>query len=523
MAINQSVTARQTQPHALESADATTSAATDLVKPTQKDFGASALRVGNASGAMSTTNTDPVRVQEHQGAAVFSKGFSKNFARAHADALEALRSPENLQSFRDTGQLSPAAGKAVYRLVSIVALKSSDDHASVAARWAYREDKLTPAEMSAWMNFLNRLPASFTSANAPSAAWKPVTEAELSKVLAQDNAFAQFIHEPEGRRFVAELTDAMNTKSTAMQFSDKGMAFTMQFAHAYLATNHIAGGSFWRDAEGKLQMAIIHQESYSPTKETGGIAVGRVYPYLDTQSDHPQKLATMVESIKLNGMPTVNLFPCPAPEKLVLFTQLLSAVGNHPYGPTEDWNNNKRGNLPKERAFECCFDVTIRALYVMHDLMAERVHLLPDNLDRMRDLASIPSGRFDTVTIPVKGGKKDVKIADMRSLKFEDQYAVFKEVGQAWGRDTPWDVNKQTSSEIRSLAIQPGQQGITVEPGQRFKFIDKIEGLTLDGAPVRREKAYTAEEGLRMVYAGNTPAKSVIAVTKPIAGTRAKL
>ena len=522
MSINTAAIARPSQPN--HTGSTTVSSSTSgVVRTGQSDFAATAVRNPVSASTTPRAGSETVSTNAHQGAAIFSKGFSKNFVRAHADALAALKSPENLQSFRDTGQLSPAASKAIYRLVSVVALKSSDDHASVAARWAYKEDKLTQEETAAWINFLNRLPASFVAADVPSSTWKPVSEAELAKVLAQDNAFVKFIDQPEGHRFVTELAQALNSKSTEMKFSDKGLAFTMQFAHAYGTTNHIAGGSFWRDGEGKLQMAIIHQESFPPSKQAGGIAVGRVYSELDTQQVHPEKRGTMVESIKLNGMPTVNLFPCPSPEKLVPFTRLLIAVGDHPYGPTEDWNNNNRGTVPAARAFECCFDVTIRAMYVMHDLMAERVHLLPDNLEHMKDLASTPAGRFDTLDIKTTKGNKTVKLEDMRQLEFKEQYAVFKEVGARWGREMPWDVNRQTDSEVRPIALNPGQTGIRLEPGQRFKLIDRVQGLTLDGAKVGPEKAYTAEEASRMVYAGEKPLKATVVVTRPAPGTHAKL
>lgn len=522
MSIHTSITPRQSQPNPVES-PAASPAVAGIVKSRQNDFGPAGMRSNVRSGIAAGSDSGPVNAQAHRGAPVFSKGFSKNFGRAYTDALAALKSPENLQSFRETGRLSPAACKAAYRLVSVVALKSSEDHASVNARWAFKEDKLSPEESAAWMSFLNRLPASFKNADAPSSTWKPVSTAELAQVLAQDNALAKFIDQPEGQRFVTELAQALNAKSTEMTFSDKGLAFTMQFAHAYGTVNHISGGSFWRDGDGQLQMAIIHQESLPPTKASGGIAVGRVFPHLDTQQIHPEKRGTMVESIKLNGMPTVNLFPCAAPEAVVPLTQMLVAVGDHPYGPTEDWNNNNRGNLPPARAFECCFDVTIRALSVMHNLMAERVHLLPDSIERMQAFANIPAGSFETVDIKTAKGSKTVKVADMRQLEFKDQYAVFKEVGQAWGRDMPWDVNRQTDSEIRPLMLQPGQQGIRLEPGQRFKFIDRVQGLTLDGVKVGPEKAYTAEEASRMVYAGDKPVKATVVVTKPAAATHAKL
>lgn len=486
---------------------------------TRSDFS----RTARATGGSDAAAMQPLDVRAHEGAPLFRADFSRSFARAYDAARTALHEPGNVGHFDATGRLSPAARDAIYRLVSIVALKSSDDHASVAARWAFAENRLTPQEQAAWMDFCSRLPASFAAEAPPSASWKAVDESELRAVLAKDSAFAQFIDQPDGRRFVGELAQALNAKSAEMKFSDKGFAFTMQFAHAYGVVNHIAGGSVWRDPDGKLRLQLIHQESFPPAKETGNIAVGRVYDRLDTGSDHPEKRATMVESMKLAGLPTVNLYPCPAPDLLVPFTELLMAVGHHPYGPTRDWNNNNRGTLPPQRAFECCFDVTVRAMYVMNNLMAERVHLLPDNLERMRHYASNAPGQFSSVSVDAGKGRQTVKMEDMRQLDFRGQYAVFKEVGSQWGRTMPWDVNRQTDSTIHRLPLQPGQQGIALDDGQRFKLIDRVKGLTLDGAPVGPERAYAADEARRMVYAGEKPLNATVVVTTPRAAMQAKL
>lgn len=478
-------------------------------------------RVPRAAGTRDDVAGLPLNLRTHEGAPLFRADFSRSFARACEAAQAALHDAANIEHVDATGRLAPAARDAIYRLVSIVALKSSDDHASVAARWAFAENRLTPQEQAAWMDFCSRLPASFAAEASPSASWKTVDESELRAALAQDSALAQFIDQPDGRRFVAELAQALNAKSAEMKFSDKGFAFTMQFAHAYGVVNHIAGGSVWREPDGTLQLKLIHQESFPPTKDTGNIAVGRVYDRLDTASDHPEKRSTMVESMKLAGMPTVNLYP--APDVLVPFTQLLMAVGHHPYGPTADWNGGNRGKLPPQRAFECCFDVTVRAMNVMHNLMAERVHLLPDNLERMRHYASNSPGQFDSVSIEAGKGRQTVKMEDMRQLDFRGQYAVFKEVGSQWGRTMPWDVNRQTDSMIRRLPLQPGQQGIALDDGQRFKFIDRVPGLMLDGAKVGPERAYTADDARRMTYAGEKPLNATVVITTPRSAMQAKL
>lgn len=473
---------------------------------------------GNASAA-----GDPPQVREHAGAPLFGTRYSISFGRALQSAQHALWSADNLEHFDINGRLSPTACKALYRLVSVVALKSSEDHASVAARWAFREDKLTPEETRAWMDFAGRLPASFLSEATPASSWRSPDETELAAALSQDSAFALFLGQPAGQQFVKELADAIRWRSAEMKPSDRGMAITMQFAHAYGVVNHIAGGSFWRDAQGRLQMQLIHQESFPPTQSTGNIAVGRVYDRLDTSADHPERRSTMVESMKLAGLPSVNLFPCAAPELLVPFTELLMAVGFHPYGPTQDWNNGNRGSVPAQRAFECCFDVTARALHVMNHLMAPRVHLLPDNIERMQHHASIAPGQFDEVSIDAGKGQRTVRVKAMGQLGFREQYAVFKEVGSQWGRIAPWDVGRQTDSQILKLPLHPGQQGIALRPEQRFKFIDRVPGLMLDGTRVGPERAYTAEEAQRMTYAGDKPLDATVVVTSPRGQMQARL
>ena len=205
------------------------------------------------------------------------------------------------------------------------------------------------------------------------------------------------------------------------------------------------------------------------------------------------------------------------------FTELLMAVGFHPYGPTQNWNNGNRVSVPPQRAFECCFDVTARALHVMNHLMAPRVHLLPDNIERMQYHASIAPGQFDEVSIGAGKGQRTVRVKEMGQLPFKDQYAVFKEVGSQWGRVAPWDVERQTDSRILRVQLEPGQQGIPLRPEQRFKFIDRVPGLTLDGAPVGPERAYTAEEAQRMIYAGDKPLNATAVVTAPRGQMQARL
>jgi hypothetical protein len=518
MSYSTSIGPRETQPNLAPLPRASNTASVTATKSARADFS-----VARTQSVATANSANPIHIARHQGAPLFSEGFSRNFGRAYASACAVLQSPSSIKHYEEHGKFSPEDAQAIYRLVSIVALKSGDDHAQIAARLAHREDKLTSGETAAWMNFINRLPEHFKNEMPPSAQWKPVGKTELREVLCTDSAFAKFINEPEGIKFVDELVNAINNASAQMGFTDKGLSFTLHFAHAYGSINHIAAGTFWRDDSGQLKMQLIHQESFPPTKATGNIAVGRVYSYLDTTEDHPEKKGTMVESMKLAGMPAVNLFPCPAPEMLEPFTRLLHAVGLHPYGPMEDWNDNNKGNLMAARAFECCFDVTVRALYVVNNLMAERVHLLPDHLERMQYLASIPVGQFDTVNIPGSKGQRTVRIKDINTLPFKDRYAVFKAVGSAWGRNMLWDVNPQTTTEQHTLTIQAKEKGIFLKPGQRLKFVQKPNGLMLDGKQVQAEKTYTNEEARRMNYAGEKSLSATIIVATPTGTQQASL
>lgn len=512
----------------------------------RSDFAPRNLSGPASAGPATATHasTAPVRVNAHHGAPLFSgELMSPNFRKAYDAAAAAISSDENTRHLQRTGKLSPEAANAIHRLASLVRMKSEDDRASRMARHVASEPPITPDEAAAWVTFATRLPDSFGIESAPQAQWKPVSEAELRETLVTENAFKAFMDQPEGERFVSELAVAMAMKSAEMKDTDKGFLFTMKFAHAYGTTNHIAAGSLWRDENGKLQMGIIHQESFpgtvrmapSPTADasakpktfdipasggdtaaaSSGIAVGKVYAHLDTTADHPDKRGTMIESIRLAGMPTVNLFPCPAPHAVPKLAKLLNSAGFHPYGPSQTWNNSERGKLPEERAFQCCFDITARAIDVAFQLLAPRVHLLPDGVDRMTPASGITPNQFATVEIPTAKGPKTVKVSDMNQLDHKAQELVFKAIGADWGRNEDWDVAPQFNSQIATLSIEPGTTVISLNAGQRFKFAGNTKGLTLDKQPVVSEKAYTAEEGRRMEYQGTQALKVRTVITTP--------
>jgi hypothetical protein len=496
--------------------------------------------------ASPATPSNAISIKDCRGTPTFSEGLSPQFKRACEAAEQAFFSAENVEYFDMTGRLSPAAADAIHRLSALVTLKSSDDRASAIMRHTFQESKLTPEEATVWLRFASRLPDSFWTEPVRAANWHPASKAELRETLARDDAFKPFLDKPEGQRFVSELADALAKKSANMNPTDTGFVFTMQFAHAYGTVNHIAGGSFWRDVDGKLQMGIIHQESFpgtikfdnpasavkpktvdspadkkSTTATPTGIAVGKVYDHLDTTADHPDKRGTMIESIKLAGMPAVNLFPCPAPQAIPKIAKSLNATGFHPYGPTATWNNGDRGKLPQDRAFQCCFDVTGRAMHVAFQMLAPRLHLLPNNLDNMRFLASIAPGEFDTVDIPNGKGTQRVQVRDINKLDVKGQNLVFKTIGSDWGRNNAWDVPPQTSSQIGPVTIKPGEGMKKLAQDQYFKFIGSTKGLTLDGATVRPEKVYTAAEGERMKIAANAePLKTMIIITTPVQNTQ---
>jgi hypothetical protein len=454
-------------------------------------------------------------VEAHKGMGIFDRNvFSKSFAQAHQAALSAIKNPDNQAYLTRTGHLLPDAKSAVDKFVALVATKSASTTASAAARNAFAEGPLNEIETYAWQLFVKKLPPTYTAEFAPVTAWKNVETQELRDVLMTEPGFARFMNRPEGAKFVNELKNAINEKGPEMLSVDKGMALVFRFDSAYSAIAHTALASLWRDESGQLCMGIAHQESVPPSDPRNDVPRGVVYDKFDTSSTFPGGHAPVVESMKLTGLPAVNVFPCPHPEAIVpAVMEIAGEEKANPYGATDNWRNNNRGQLPSGRPFETCFNVTHKVLAQLYGVRASQAPLMPNVLMAMRPFVSIPANQFNTVTIPAGKEAKAVELVQIAQQPAEDIVKTFVSIGEKWGLSGSWDVRGQSRSSKHSLVLTPGQTGIVLPQGARnFKFISDPGMLKLNGRPVRAGVAFTAEDAAMMVYEGKENSRPLLYV-----------
>lgn len=477
---------------------------------TGRTFSQSHLLAPASPAATSPPEQDghPPVVRPFIGMGMFDRQvFTPAFAAAHQSARQALDSPENRAHLARTGELSPAAAEALGKFVSLVTTKSASARSTDAARHAFGEGPLTPAEKNAWMAFISTIPPTAALAFNPSGQWRPVTQTEIHQAFSREPGFAPFLGEPNGQQFVRELTRAVNDRSKEMNFTDQGMALTMRFGNTYHSTAHLIVASLWRDPDGDLKLGLVHQES-TPTREAHWIGVN--YDTIDTSASYPMKVAPSVESIRLEGMPSVNVFPCPNPQAIKCAYEPIKGMENAQfYAPTDTWFGNKPPSGPVGKApNETCFNVTHKVLAQLYNLNAEHKEGLPHIFNSLRPFTSVRDDEFREIEVKEPTGSMRIPLDDIGKNEQRIQVKMFKHIGPRWGLSMPWDVQNTSRSDYISMKLAPGQVGITL-PGtvEHFRFTaptsEFVKGLTLDGAPVSSYRAYSRDEASRMAYEGN--------------------
>lgn len=489
---------------------------TNLVSPTtQQVFSTSHLPGSNAAPTTTAQASSTVRVEAHKGIGIFDRSvFSKPFAQAHSAALQAIKNPANQAYMSKNGHFLPEATIAVDKFMTLVSTKSAFNPAASAARNAFAEGPLTEIEKHAWFQFIEQIPPSYTQEFGMTSTWKNVETEELKTALKSDAGFAQFIHKPEGEKFINELKYAINSKKSDMLGTDKGMALVFRFDSAYSAVAHTALASLWRDATGKLCMGVAHQESVPPSDAKTDVPRGVVYDTFDTSSTFPGGHAPVVESMKLAGLPSVNVFPCPQPEAIQQAVLEIAGEKNaNPYGATDNWRNNNRGKFSADRPFETCFNVTHKVLAQLYGVETSQAPLLPNVLVAMRPFVSIPEDQFNTVAIPNGKDAKSIELKQVAAQPSEDIVKTFMAIGEQWGLSGAWDVRGQSRTSKHSVALSPGQRGIALPSGSRnFKFISDPAMLTLNGKPVKAGISYSNEDAAEMIYQGKEKSRPLLFV-----------
>lgn len=452
--------------------------------------------------------------------------YSPEFATAYKEARQQLESAECKFYEDQLGWLSPTAEAAVEKLRAIVNIKHNASRSTDATRTAFSLKPLTPDEEQAWTALLHALPPVYKTYLPQTSNFREVKLHEVIEEITRDTAMRKLMDEQPGEfaNFCKSLTHAINTKMVTMNESDKGMAITFRFPQCYGTTAHIALAGIWRAEDGKLKMGFCHQESV-PSKEKKQPYTGVVYPGFDTSKDYPGGRAPVMESMRLFGPPSANVFPCPHPEAIEKATQDIAGPQNaRQYAPTYTWIQ-AMGAKPARLPPETCFNVTHKVLAAMYYAPAHDEPLLPTILPKMGSFASIAPDQFNHVRMSDKDNDV-IRLEEIPSLPYGQQVNAFLRIGKLWGQALPWDVELQTTAYEGTVTAMPGQRITDWPKGTlAIKFIPGRIPLTLNGKPVQAGVTYTMDQAMAMVGSGDTiaPAKFVFTLPKNATLGNAKL
>lgn len=452
--------------------------------------------------------------------------YSPEFANAYKEARQQLESAQCKFYEDQLGWLSPAAEAAVEKLRGIVDAKHHASRSTEAARQAFLLKPLTPDEEQAWTALVHALPPVYKTQLPQTSNFREVKLYEVIGEFTHDAAMRQLMDEQpaEFANFCKSLTHAINNKIATMSESDNGMAITFRFPRCYGTTAHIALAGVWRAEDGKLKVSFCHQESV-PSKEKKHPFTGVVYPGFDTSKDYPGGRAPVMESMRLSGPPSANVFPCPHPEAIEKATQDIAGPQHaRQYAPTYTWIQ-AMGAKPARLPPETCFNVTHKVLAAMYHATARDEPLLPEILPKMASFASIATDQFSH--IQMSDTDNDVtRLEEIPSLPYGQQVNAFLRIGRLWGEALPWDVELQRTAHEGTVTAIPGQRISDWPKGTvAVQFTAGRIPLTLNGKPVQAGVTYTMDQAMAMVGSGDTiaPAKFVFTLPKNATLGNAKL
>lgn len=343
-------------------------------------------------------------------------------------------------------------------------------------------------------------------AGEPAGAWRVPERHELRAALDSDavlrGALARESRD-EAERWVGALQQALREHGDRLPPDRSGVELTLRFRAAYGSVHHIATGTLWRDPQDRLRIAFLHQESLPDVDATGrrpGTFTGRLYDGFDTRRDHPDGIAPVEESVKLAGLPDVNVRPIARPQALPEITRLLrERADRHVYAPSPGWPGVQAAAAGGRDLYATCFTIAELA----HDALSGRPLAFPRDHDlgrtvrRLAPLTCIGPERFVTVGRPATPLHEAFRGTDARF-----QASAFMQLGTTWGQDCPWSVTGTRAVRALGLALEAGER-LTDATGLRgewhaLKFAAPPQGLTLDGRPVLPGVTYLRADCERM-------------------------
>jgi hypothetical protein len=362
--------------------------------------------------------------------------------------------------------------------------------------------------------------------------WRAPDAVELRGALAAERSLNEALKSEgdAGHAWVGRLAGAID-RATSASGSAAGVEMVMRFAAAYGGGRvaHIALGAAWREPGGTLRVAFLHQESLPDVARDGrrtGTFTGRFYEGFDTAADHADKVAPVVESMKLAGLPSVNVFSCDRPQSLPHITAALKArVGDHVYAPSPTWPGVKEGLANGRTAYGTCFT----ASQVAHDALAGQAlkfpeaHTTDQSLAALAPFACIDLEALASVPVGRQAVPLDRAFADEQPVR--GQQLAFLHLGERWGQSPDWQVPATRTTSPAALGLEPGKRLTAVgglpDGWSALQFSAPPKGLSLDGAAVRVGVTYSKAECDRMQVGEG--AKARVVVGHPPEGPRARL
>ena len=337
----------------------------------------------------------------------------------------------------------------------------------------------------------------------------PSSGAQTAAALAAaDGAIARALEQPGADAWVAQLTKVMQERSQAMPEGSAGLRMTLCFPATYSGSvRHLAMATVWRDAQSsQLKVAFMHQESIPRATERGETFIGRMYDRFDTSEDYPGGKAPVVESIRLSGLPTVNVAVCARPQDLPGTVEALRDVyGDHPYGPNDKWSA-----VPADlqgKPFATCFTITELGVRATNGEMLKLPDepTLPGTFSRMAPLVSTDVERYNAIKI----GKDTTDLAGFDELSGTKAKQVFFAIGTTWGADQAWDVDSIHEVTGARTSLGPGSRVTLADDPDvhAIKFTAAPRGVELDGELVQGGTTYSADAVRRMVVTSDSPVK----------------
>jgi hypothetical protein len=353
--------------------------------------------------------------------------------------------------------------------------------------------------------------------------WRSPDADELRKSVAAEPALARALaaEGPAGKAWVSALADAIDRAMRSDPTAPGAeMIFRFEGAYGMGRVGHIAVGTAWRAPDDSLKIAVLHQESLPDLGEgkdakRPGTFTGRFYQTFDTAADHADGVAPVAESMKLAGLPSVNVFPCKAPQTLPQIAQALSSVvGDHVYAPSPTWSGVQQGLAEGRTAYGTCFTVTELA----HNALAGKPLVFPEkhttdqSFVRLAPFACIDLSKLALVPV----GKKEVPLGEVFAdgQTVLEQRLAFVNLGERWGRSADWQVKATRTTSPATIPLEAGkpltQEGALPRDWSALQFGSAPKGVTLDGAPVRTGVTYSREECARMQVGEGGKARIVV-------------